>query len=676
MIWSIYVSNAAKNNFDIGMQQNIWGAKKDVFRRGDVGDFVIFVFGLSWAGDEKIPSGYPRIKLDDIGNFKGKTQRVVITRVKYPYFDDKIEVWPDDLYPYRFTFEIIREFETNQYFGLDYCNYNFVTSVRKSLLSKGAIAEVEINSIDELYNPSSSTSNESSSTSNESSSTSNESSSTSNESSSTGDEPSKLNLTTSLLIKGKNEISPSLGVNEVSEALASIIVNQPDDSGMMVGIFGRWGRGKTYLAEKTWESIKQDKPDFQRVVFSAWKYQDTKSSWAYLYKSLLDEYLNETEADSLIDKLKAGGRKFIKLFKLNKVKHSIFPVISVLVSFIWLFLVSGKFEIYAKILSFVGVVTVLQITYFYFRYSGTIANLFTNYFSKKDFSDYLGLQAEVEDSITNLLKVWIKETDRNKKIVLFVDDVDRCNIEQIINIIDGLRVILDNPEINQRLIIITAVDERMLQHSLNYKYVKFHKELNEGNIFKEYLEKIFIVGLKLNPLTESEIQDFLNNIIPTSIIKPVVSINDEVSDEVSDEPNDEEVNSEIEDESNDEEVNSEIEDDPDLDILPAEREYILKKASELNNATPRKIRIFYYKYLILKKLLNIKLEKDNLLVEWNNIQDEHIIIDVLILSSNFDTDTDTKPKTITQYFENIDSSFMTEEIKNTIKYVVLMVSVL
>ena len=75
--------------------------------------------------------------------------------------------------------------------------------------------------------------------------------------------------------------SPSFGVESISKTLASIITRTPDKNGMMVGIFGKWGRGKTYLFNKIWDEIRSEEHKYYRVNFSAWKYQETKESWAY-----------------------------------------------------------------------------------------------------------------------------------------------------------------------------------------------------------------------------------------------------------------------------------------------------------------------------------------------------------------------------------------------------------
>lgn len=630
MIWSIYVSQSAQKNFNIGLSQNIWGAKKDVFSKANVGDYVIFVFALSWSGDGDRPAGFPRLKLNDIDKFRGKTKLIIKTKISKLFFEEIKLIWEDDIYPHRFSFEILGKQAENQPFGLDYYHEDFVHSVRKSLLSKGAISEVNNDPLEDIFIHTTSIK-----------------------------EGYKFNLQPPINMIDKNNISPVLGVEEISEALASIIINQPEDSGMMVGIFGKWGRGKTFLAERTWQSIKARRTNFQRVIFSAWKYQDTKASWAYLYKSLLDQYLFEEETTNWIYKGVNKVKKYYKLLKLNTKKYSVIPVISLLASGLWLFAVDDKVGLYKEVISIFGVVTLIQIIYFYFKHSDNILDLFSNYFSKRDFSDYLGFQAEVENEITNLLKTWIKTAGPDKKIVLFVDDIDRCNINQVLTIIDGLRVILDNSEINNRLIIITAVDETILELSLKQKYESFY---DQHNIFKEYLEKIFIIGLKLNSLSDVEIQDFLTNIIP----RPA-----EESNPIQIEKSSPNRNGKTELSSTSASTitnDTDIQVDHDLDIHVDESKYLLKQVINLENATPRKIRIFYYKYLVMKKLLMIKLEANNLLDEWEEINEEHIIIDALIHSTNGGC--------IDVYFLNNVNKAIRPELIETVKYVVLMVSVL
>ena len=195
----------------------------------------------------------------------------------------------------------------------------------------------------------------------------------------------------------------------------------------------------------------------------------------------------------------------------------------------------------------------------------------------------------------------------------------------MISIIDGLRVILDNPEIHERLIIITAIDENILYQALNHRYKGMEKEQIRG-MYKEYLEKIFIIGLKLNHLNSNEIEEFLENILPeeenevefNGLREPSISKTINLKDV---KPPSEYIKSIIFERSNNE-INS------------SERKYLKHTIKKLNHATPRKVRIFYYKYLIMKQLLHIRLEEKELVENWHKESDERVIVDILIHTSN------------------------------------------
>ncbi len=438
-------------------------------------------------------------------------------------------------------------------------------------------------------------------------------------------------------IKIKSDIKPVLGVETIAETLSSIIVNQPDDSGMMIGIFGKWGRGKTYLAEKTWDFLKEEKPKYERVVFSAWKYQDTKASWAYLYETFLNTYLydkEENKKDTLWEKTKSFLGYNKKLWKINVNKYQLFPligfVITLLLGFTWTFFID-KILIVKTLISIFGVVTLIQIFFFYLKYKNSVSGLYNKYFSKKSYSEHLGLQSEIENELTNLLKAWIPDSNKHEKIILFVDDIDRCNIEQVISIIDGLRVILDNPVIHERLIIITAIDENILYQALDHKYIGMKKKQVKA-MHKEYLEKIFIIGLKLNHLSSNEIEEFLENILPEE--ENEIEDTEPIEPSISNTINLKDIKSPTQ------YIQSTIFERSNYEINSLERKYLKHTIKNLNYATPRKVRIFYYKYLIMKQLLHIRLEEKGLVDNWRTESDERVIADILIHTSN-DLDINT-----------------------------------
>jgi len=528
----------------------------------------------------------------------------------------------------------------------------------------------------------------------------------------------------------KSDIKPVFGVRLIAEILSKVIMNQPDESGMMIGIFGKWGRGKTFFADKTWDFIKKEKPKYRRVDFSAWKYQDTKESWAYLYevfmkKYLLDvtfevsldfiknkkvlyhlkgnenqKYLSAVQWNNKIEKLEdiinsykiiknIRNSNFYKLFKLNLKKSGWISILLFIIGAI-LFFTIGKMSIIKFLISLFGIAVFLKIVTFYFLQKTTAMGLYKQYFSKTDFNNYLGLQAEIERELSILLqtwipndKVWSTTKKQDEKIVLFVDDIDRCNIDQVIDIVDGLRVILDNPVIYERVIIITAIDEKILGEALKHKYSEIKDDMI-GKLYKEYLEKIFIIGIKLNDLNETEIEDFLDKLLPKYEQKSEKILvqagetrwkNRETNSkslELETTPSKyrtankmvksqtEENNQKNSKQSKDEEFKKyEM---SDYELSAAEREYLISKIKNLENPTPRRMRIFYYKYLIMKQLFHIKLEENELLELWNTEEDEKIIVDVLIHFSNVVDDESY-------------SSGKSESIDKELIYVAKMVSV-
>ncbi len=402
-------------------------------------------------------------------------------------------------------------------------------------------------------------------------------------------------------IKKKSEIKPSFGVEELATTLSDIIIKQPDESGMMIGVFGRWGRGKTYLADKTWEQISSKKEDFIRVDFSAWKYQDTKSSWAYLYEVFLEKYF---ENDTTIPKAK-------KIYKLNQSKYGTTEIYTffglILFSFCWLFCVD-KTELASWLLSVFGIVVLFKIFFFYLQHKNSAIGLFKKYFSKTSFKDILGFQSEIQDEIKILLQTWIPTIDKDKKIVLFVDDLDRCSNDQMINVLDGLRLILDDEEIHSRLIIITSIDEEILQKAFySQKYLLDDKEVSKRNYFKEYLEKVFLVGIKLDVLDEEESKEYFDKLVGEqtqpnnnqTTQQSSVNIGFDVQLDKK-QPSKEEPDNK----------NNTIES---FEITQDEKELIEDFLKNLNNPTPRKIRIFYYKYLIAKRLYSNDKEIEDLI---------------------------------------------------------------
>lgn len=157
MIWVVYVSDKphSRINFPIGMSAGVWGVhdnKKNSVKEVKNGDLVAFVYAISWLKAEgSPPRGFSRISAEKIKDFRGIVQKIIIGRVSKSYYYAEQPVWPDDLYPHRFEFEIIKEEVGGVLFGTEFYNEAFVEAVRYSACTQGTVTRTpDISKIEQI----------------------------------------------------------------------------------------------------------------------------------------------------------------------------------------------------------------------------------------------------------------------------------------------------------------------------------------------------------------------------------------------------------------------------------------------------------------------------------------------------------------------------------------------
>ena len=107
------------------------------------------------------------------------------------------------------------------------------------------------------------------------------------------------------------------------------------------------------------------------------------------------------------------------------------------------------------------------------------------------------------------------------RILLVIDDLDRCEPKQMLEIIESVLLILDDPEISSRLQIVMLIDESAFNHALMTKYHYLtvdHKLSNEHvytprRIVRENQEKFFLAHLHLPRLSQSEINEVTDKFV-------------------------------------------------------------------------------------------------------------------------------------------------------------------
>jgi hypothetical protein len=330
-----------------------------------------------------------------------------------------------------------------------------------------------------------------------------------------------------ILLRG-NPRDNLLDIEKLSSIFYNLIANSDSNGEHFFGLFGRWGRGKTFF----WKYILNKRLDPKKYIpieFHAWKYQDTPGIWAYLYNTLNEAYLGDKPKWYQL-------AKWIKYYKKILILNGQRGKLPILVGFlVSLGIAVGVYYYNDYFKGDKTVQTVLRIgipisaismlVYITKTFKTDARTIILSLTSSVNFNSQLGFQHEIQQELKYLLKAWIpdqkpkkkkageQETEEEKKvdqkrIFLFIDDIDRCSEDKIIQIVDYIRVLLHCPAIQDRVTVLAAIDERILLHAIQDKYKDFIANKDNDATYKElcreYMDKLFLAGLKLGPLTVFE----------------------------------------------------------------------------------------------------------------------------------------------------------------------------
>lgn len=225
----------------------------------------------------------------------------------------------------------------------------------------------------------------------------------------------------------------------------------------LIAIYGSWGSGKSCLMKTVYNNLNPEK--FDVIWFDTWKYEKDDNLAYSLFK-----YIGK---DSFFDKIKEQG---------SNVLNNAY----------------GIFKSLAK---------------------GVELNLGILNLKPGEALDEAEKQDEkIEKNINDQKCLWEKieefentfkniKLNNDKRLVVFLDDLDRCESDNIITLISAIKLLLS---INKNIIFLIGVDKTAVTLALKNKYN------NDYNKADEYLEKIFSITFEL--INNMQTQNFLKYI--------------------------------------------------------------------------------------------------------------------------------------------------------------------
>jgi energy-coupling factor transporter ATP-binding protein EcfA2 len=122
---------------------------------------------------------------------------------------------------------------------------------------------------------------------------------------------------------------------------------------------------------------------------------------------------------------------------------------------------------------------------------------------------------------------WLVHAGRPNRVLMIVDDLDRCSPSEMLDVIEGMRLLLDDEEVNRRLQILILADETVLNHGIGLRYDTLIREraaeagntdkaaalrLARDEVIAEQNEKLFACHLRVAGLTNADVEALVSSL--------------------------------------------------------------------------------------------------------------------------------------------------------------------
>lgn len=114
-----------------------------------------------------------------------------------------------------------------------------------------------------------------------------------------------------------------------------------------------------------------------------------------------------------------------------------------------------------------------------------------------------------------LLAAW----GRVDRILLVVDDLDRCPPNEIVDLIDGIKLMLEQQVVGQYVQALVLADNDVLVHAIRKRFADYlhvdetRKEAALRRLVREHMEKVFLCHYYLRPLTTTGVSELVRSYV-------------------------------------------------------------------------------------------------------------------------------------------------------------------
>lgn len=318
----------------------------------------------------------------------------------------------------------------------------------------------------------------------------------------------------------KDEVLKSIEEDEFGHKNFALVLKNIIDrqkSPLNIGIFGKWGVGKSSIVSLYKKLIKdklaknaRDANNPQKFAFidvPVWKYTEKES----LRNKFMFKIAEGLFVD--IDKLKEKiyGTRTVITSLLLKPEYLFDELRRIKKNFPWILSLIGF--VIATILTvivwkFLHVKTITDILSIIFLYGISVTPSIIIFIVRVFQSAKVKISYSKFDSDEQFENEFIGMVENKKcKKIIFIDDLDRCSIDKVVETLETIKTFLDIPS----CVFIIACDNKVIEQAINESNEIYKK--SEENNGAQYLEKFFQYTVTVPPFIRRDMREYAKNIL-------------------------------------------------------------------------------------------------------------------------------------------------------------------
>lgn len=322
---------------------------------------------------------------------------------------------------------------------------------------------------------------------------------------STSQQDIKFNLLPDQPLKSETDFeNAKFGHQEIADTLTSLIINCPTP--FTIGLFGKWGVGKSTVAFMLKKAMKEH--EFGFVLFDVWKHESDALRRTFLKESVKqledqkitqEEYKLEERIDNKITRKTAGQ------FQLKDFLHQHWKI-SIIIS---LCLILAGILIY-DYLGLVNLKSYISIVLSIFTGGGILAGIISKAMSYLLVSETITYEMDRfkdPQEFQNEFKRLLSTLKADKMLVIF-DNLDRVTHEKAVETLATIKTFLEIENANDKgVVFLIPCDDKAIKAHLRNVY-KLSDNEKDAFSEEEFLKKFFNTTIRIPDFYPTELEAY------------------------------------------------------------------------------------------------------------------------------------------------------------------------